>query len=99
MTISKWRHPIKYLRLVTTPTCDKCRNCRGASTITTYNYRCASRRYLEHVNRLRGTNHGIALARDVRGTRWCRFEPKLTGKELLDDLFGEIEEGLGGTDD
>lgn len=42
--------------------------------ITTYNYHCASRRYLEHVNRLRGTNHGIALARDVRGTRWCDFE-------------------------
>lgn len=56
MTIKAWKHPIKYLRLVTTPTCDKCRNCRGASMITTYNYRCASRRYLEHVNRLRGTN-------------------------------------------
>lgn len=75
MTIKAWKHPIKYLRLVTTPTCDKCRNCRGASMITTYNYRCASRRYLEHVNRLRGTNHGIVLARDVRGTRWCDFEP------------------------
>ena len=63
MMIKAWKHPIKYLRLVTTPTCDKCRNCRGASMITTYNYRCASRRYLEHVNRLRGTNHGIAFAR------------------------------------
>lgn len=43
--------------------------------IATYNYRCASRRYIEHVNRLRRTNHGIALAHDVRGTRWCDFEP------------------------
>lgn len=23
MTIKAWKHPIKYLRLVTTPTCDK----------------------------------------------------------------------------
>lgn len=74
MTISKWKHHIRYWRLVTTPTCDKCRNCRGASMVATYNYRCASRRYLEHVNRLRGTNHGIAFAHDVRGTRWCDFE-------------------------
>lgn len=82
MTISKWRRPIKYLRPVTTPTCNKYGNCRGASMIATYNYRCASRRYLEHVNRLRRTNHGIALARDVRGTRWCDFEPV---EEEVDD--------------
>ena len=29
MTIKAWKHPIKYLRLVTTPTCDKCRKLQG----------------------------------------------------------------------
>ena len=51
------------------------------------------------MERTRGVHYDELDASSVRGTRWCRFEPKLTGKELLDDLFGEIEEGLGGTDD
>lgn len=55
--------------------------------------------WIDYMERTRGVHYDELDASSVRGTRWCRFEPKLTGKELLDDLFGEIEEGLGGTDD
>lgn len=74
MTISKWKHPIKYLRLVTTPTCDKCTNYRAAR-ISSETDCCICERYLEHANRLEGTRYTKSAIRNVRGTRWCDFEP------------------------
>ena len=50
MTISKWKHPIKYLRLVTTPTCDKCKH--FVCGIALSKDRCTCEKYLEHANRL-----------------------------------------------
>lgn len=73
--ISKWKHPIKYLRLVTTPTCDKCGNHVAASMFNGHMVCCTCERYLEHTNRLNGTEYTKALACNVRGTRWCDFEP------------------------
>ena len=73
--ISKWKHPIKYMRLVTTPTCDKCRNYVAASIFNGYRVCCTCERYLENTNRLGGTRCTNALAHVVRGTRWCDFEP------------------------
>lgn len=83
MTIKAWKHPIKYLRLVTTPTCDKCVNYVAASIYNRHEACCTCERYLEHTNRLEGTAYTKALARNVRGTRWCDFEP--IGEEDADD--------------
>lgn len=75
MRISKWKNPIRYWRLVTTPTCDKCVNYRIGSISTGHKGCCVSERYLEHANRLEGTLYTKALVCNVRGTRWCDFEP------------------------
>ena len=75
MTVSKWKHPIKYLRLVITPTCDKCTNYRAGSISTGHKGCCVSERYLEHAKRLEGTKYTKSLICNVRGTRWCDFEP------------------------
>lgn len=73
--ISKWKHPIKYLRPVTTPTCDKCVNYVAASIFTGHKGCCVSERYLEHANRLEGTVYKKSHVCNVRGTRWCDFKP------------------------
>lgn len=73
--ISRWRHPIKYLRLVTTPTCDTCRNNGKGSRPGEYREFCMSKRYLEHEARLLGVSRECAPTSLVRGTRWCDFEP------------------------
>ena len=73
--VSKWKHPIKYLRLVTTPTCDKCRSYRAGTISTGHKGCCTCERYIEHRNRLNGTEYTKSLVSNVRGTRWCRFEP------------------------
>ena len=65
MTISKWRHPIRYWRLVTTPTCDKCMNYRAGSISTGHRGCCVCERYLEHTNRLEGTAYTKALAHNA----------------------------------
>ena len=70
-----WKHPIRYWRLVTTPTCDKCRDYIAPTMFNGHRVCCVCERYLEHTNRLEGTEYTKALARNVRGTRWCRFEP------------------------
>lgn len=72
MTISKWKHPIKYLRLVTTPTCVRCRNYLDRGIFS--DGECVCGRYLEHVNRVNGKNYKRADIDLVRGTRWCDFE-------------------------
>lgn len=74
MRISKWKHPIKYLRLVTTPTCDKCEHFMRAH-YPSGNDHCLCEKYLEHTNRLNGTRYTRAEVRLVRGTRWCDFGP------------------------
>lgn len=71
--ISKWKHPIKYLRLVTTPTCDKCKHYVCASAFS--NEKCTCEKHLEHINRIEGTSYKWANISLVRGTRWCDFEP------------------------
>ena len=73
MTIKAWKHPIKYLRLVTTPTCDKCKHC--VLGIALSKDRCTREKYLEHVNRLEGERYKSAEIGMVRGTRWYRLEP------------------------
>ena len=73
MANKAWRHPIKYLRLVTTPTCDTCCHFIRAGLFS--NDRCACEKYLEHVNRLEGVRYDRAEIRLVRGTRWCDYEP------------------------
>lgn len=71
--ISKWRHPIKYLRLVTTPACNTC--CHFARGLSFDWDKCTCKKYLEHINRLGGTRYDRANVGLVRGTRWCDFEP------------------------
>lgn len=73
MTISKWRHPIRYWRLVTTPTCETCGH--YVRSVIPSKSRCACKKYLEHANRLNGTEYRVAEISLVRGTRWCDFEP------------------------
>ena len=97
--IKAWKHPIKYLRLVTTPTCDKCRNYIAPKRSNGYRVCCTCERYLEHTNRLEGTECTKALAHNVRSTRWCRFEPEQTEEERLDELFGEIDGRFEGADE
>lgn len=75
MTIKAWKHPIRFRRLVTTPTCEKCMNYRAGSISTGHRGCCVCERYLEHTNRLEGTVYTKALTCNVRGTRWCDFEP------------------------
>lgn len=70
MTIKPWKHPIRYLRLVTTPTCVTCRHYVSGATCN-----CTCEKYLEHVNRLEGESYKRASIDLVRGTYWCRFEP------------------------
>lgn len=74
MTISKWEHPIKYLRLVTTPVCDRCKH-YGRPLLAGCACRCTCEKYLEHISRLDGKRHEWARTDSVRGTRWCDFEP------------------------
>ncbi|WP_449135562.1 hypothetical protein [Senegalimassilia anaerobia] len=71
--ISKWKHPIRYWRLVTTPTCEKCKH--HVCGIALSKDRCTCEKYLEHANRLNGTEYRVAEINLVRGTRWCDFEP------------------------
>lgn len=80
MTIKARKHPIKYLRLVTTPTCDKCKHCVYGIVLS--KDRCTCEKYLEHINRLEGARFKWAEIGMVRGTRWCDFEPI---KEDADD--------------
>ncbi len=82
--IKAWKHPIRYWRLVTTPTCDKCTNYRIGTISTVHKGCCVCGRYLEHANRLKGTVCTKALACNVRGTRWCDFEP-VEDEEDADD--------------
>ena len=74
MTISKWEHPIKYLRLVTTPTCDRCKHFRQP-LLPGCECTCVNEEYLEHISRLDGKRHERERISSVRGTRWCDFEP------------------------
>lgn len=73
MTIKAWKHPIRYWRLVTTPTCEKCKHC--VLGITLSKDRCTCEKYLEHANRLEGGRYRWSEIGLVRGTRWCDFEP------------------------
>lgn len=73
MGISKWKHPIKYLRLVTTPTCETCGHCVKGGFFS--EDKCTCEKYLEHTNRLNCTGYTLADVSLVRGTRWCDFEP------------------------
>lgn len=75
MTIKAWTHPIKYLRLVTTPTCCNRVNYEAASMFNGYRAYCTCERYIEHINRLNGTEYTRSLVSNARGTRWCDFEP------------------------
>lgn len=80
--ISKWKHPIRYLRLVTTPACDKCRNYLDRGIFS--DGECMCERYLEHINRVNGKRYKRADIDLVRGTRWCDFEP-IEDEEDADD--------------
>ena len=73
MTIKAWRHPIKYLRLVTTPTCETCWHCIKGGSFS--EDKCTCEKYLEHANRLECARYTLAHVSLVRGTRWCDFEP------------------------
>ena len=73
MTIKAWKHPIRYWRLVTTPTCDKCKH--FVCVIALSKDRCTCEKYLEHANRLEGGRYRWSEIGLVRGTRWCDFEP------------------------
>lgn len=55
------------LRIPTCVTCAKCVGYHGEP-------RCTSARYLEHINRLKCSNHAYALLENVRGTRFCEYE-------------------------
>lgn len=70
--ISKWRHPIKYLRLVTTPTCGRCKH--FVLGIALSKDRCTCEKYLEHANR-----HDWCLADDN-----AHFCPQC-GAEVVND--------------
>ena len=73
MTIKGWEAPIRYRRLVTTPTCDKCKH--FVCGIALSKDRCTCEKYLEHANRLEGGRYRWSEIGLVRGTRWCDFEP------------------------
>lgn len=99
MTISKWKHPIRYWRCVHTPSCRECRHVVVFPLIGSSKYRCANPLCIDYVERTRGVHYDDLEASSVRGTRWCRFESKQTEEERLDELFGEIEGRFGGADD
>lgn len=73
MTIKAWKHPIRYWRLVTTPTCDKCKH--FVCGIALSKDRCTCEKYLERANRLEGGRYRWSEIGLVRGTRLCDFEP------------------------
>lgn len=67
-----FKHPIKYLRLITTPKCSTCKNCVRDNRY--YNPRCSSRWAVERCNRLNADNMTSVPVSYVRGTRFCDYE-------------------------
>lgn len=71
----KLKNPIREIRKAKTPPCTQCVHSRfKAFDSVTILCKCGA--YLDHVERTCCERYDSFVARDVRGTRWCRFEQK-----------------------
>lgn len=69
----KLKNPIREIRKAMTPPCTQCvHSCFKAFNSVTILCKCGA--YLDHVERTCCERYDNFAARDVRGTRWCRFE-------------------------
>lgn len=71
----KFKNPIREIRKYRTPSCLKCVHSRfkGFDNTTIY---CVCPAFRDHMERTCCECYGSFAARDVRGTRWCRFGQK-----------------------
>ena len=71
----KIKNSIREIKKAKMPPCTRCVHSRfeGFDHVTIL---CVCEAYLDHVERTRCECYGNSVARDVRGTRWCRFEQK-----------------------
>ena len=61
--------PIKTYRKMKTPPCRTCKRYK-------HFINCNAKEYMEFIERLKGPLFDGVFIEEVRGTRWCHFEPK-----------------------